>query len=175
MADLEQQVRDADERGFDIDATVEASLDLPSLPESALTLRDLDRAIQIDRARPPEADFCPLDAGSYGIGLPGRPSVRVTTDARVFEFSSDSLQLFSPGGDAFGSFCVEGGAGAADGRGIAWMVQRPNAPAEFVISTRFGPRTVGSFEDLMAALSTVGEPCDFPFADWPGVTVSVIA
>ena len=87
LADLEQQVRDADESGFDIDATVEGSLDLPSLPEPALTLRDLDRAIQIARARPPEVDFRPLDPGSYGIGLPGGEPTRVTTDAgrlRVF-------------------------------------------------------------------------------------------
>jgi hypothetical protein len=34
---------------------------------------------------------------------------------------------------------------------------------------------VGSFEELLAALDVVGEPCDFPFADWPGVAVSVIA
>jgi hypothetical protein len=69
LADLEQQVRNAGESGFDIDATVEDSLDLPALPEPALT--DLDRAIQISRARPPEVEFRPLDAGSYGIGLPG--------------------------------------------------------------------------------------------------------
>ncbi len=175
LADLEQQVRDADEHGFDIDATVEASLDLPALPEPALTLRDLDRAIQIARARPPEVDFRPLDAGSYGIGLPGCEPLRVTTDAGVFEFSSDNFQLFSPGGAAFGAFCVDGTDTEAAGRGIAWRVQRPGADAEFVVATRFGPRTVGSFEDLLAALDVVGEPSEFPYADWPDVTFSVIA
>jgi hypothetical protein len=168
-------VRDADESGFDIEVTVEGSLDLPSLPEPALTLRDLDRAIQIARARPPEVDFRPLDPGSYGIGLPGGASIRVTTDPGVFEFSSDNLQLFSPGGDAFGSFYVDGAGGGGDGRGIAWMVQRPGAEAEFVVETRFGPRRVESFTELTAALDVVGEPCEFPFADWPGVTASVIA
>ena len=54
LAELEQQVTDADDGGFDIDATVEGSLDLPTLPEPALTLRDLDRAIQIARAPPPQ-------------------------------------------------------------------------------------------------------------------------
>jgi len=175
LADLEQQFRDADERGFDIDATVEDSLDLPSLPEPALTLRDLDSAIQIARARPPEVDFRPLDPGSYGIGLPGGPSIRVTTDPCVFEFSSDNFQLFSPGGDAFGSFYVDGAGGGADGRGIAWMVQRPGAELEFVVATRYGPRRVESFAELLAALDVVGEPCEFPLADWPGVTASVIA
>ena len=175
LADLEQQVRDADESGFDIDVTVEGSLDLPALPEPALTLRDLDRAIQIARARPPEVDFRPLDPGSYGIGLPGGVPTRVTTDAGVFEFSSDNFQLFSPGGDAFGAFCVDGAGGGADGLGIAWMVQRPGAEAELVVATRFGPRTVGSFEELLAALDVVGEPSEFPYAEWPGVSVSVIA
>jgi SNF2 family DNA or RNA helicase len=175
LAELEQQVRDAGESGFDIDATVEDSLDLPPLPEPALTLRDLDRAIQIARARPPEVDFRPLDPGSYGIGLPGGEPVRVTADPVVFEFSADNFQLFSPGGDVFSAFCVNGADGDADGRGIAWLVQQPGAKAEFVVATRFGPRTVASFEELLAALDAVGEPTGFPFTDWPGVTVSVIA
>jgi hypothetical protein len=175
LADLEQQVRDADAGGFDIDATVEGSLDLPALPEPGLTLRDLDRAIQIARARPPEVDFRPLDPGSYGIGLPGGAPIRVTTDAEVFEFSSDNFQLFSPGGDVFGAFSVEAASDSADGRGIAWIVQRPGAEAEFVVATKFGPRRVGRFEELLAALDVVGEPCEFPLADWPGVGVSVIA
>lgn len=55
------------------------------------------------------------------------------------------------------------------------MAQRPGAEAEFVVATRFGPRTVASFDELLAALDAVGEPCEFPLADWPGVTVSVIA
>jgi hypothetical protein len=34
---------------------------------------------------------------------------------------------------------------------------------------------VGSFEELLAALDVVGRPCEFPLADLPSVTVSVIA
>jgi hypothetical protein len=82
--------------------------------------------------------------------------------------------LFSPGGEAFGAFCVDS-AGGADGRGVAWIVQRPGAEPEFVVATRFGPRTVASFEELLAALDVVGEPCEFPLADWPSVSVSLIA
>ncbi len=92
-------------------------------------------------------DFRPLDPGSYGIGLPGGEATRITTDAGVFEFSSDNFQLFSRGGDAFRAFCVNGDGGSAEGRGIAWMVQRPGIAAEFVEATQFGPRTVGSFEE----------------------------
>jgi hypothetical protein len=172
---LEQQVGDAGESGFYIDVTVDGSLDLPALPEPTLTLRDLDRAIQIPRARPPEVDFRPLDPGSYGIGLQGGKPTRETTDAGVFEFSSDNFQLFSPGGTRSAGSAWTGAGGIAGGRGIAWMVQRPGAQAEFVVATRFGPRTAGSFEELLAALDVVGEPSDFPYVDWPGVTVSVIA
>ncbi len=175
LADLEQQVRDADESGFDIDAATEGSLDLPQMPESALTLHDLDRAIQIGRARPPEVDFRLLDPGSYAIGLPGGEPIRGTTDPNVFDFSSDNFQLFSPGGEAFGAFRVDGLEVGGRGLGVAWILQRSGAKLEFVVATRFGPRTVGSFEELLAALDVIGEPCEFPFAEWPGVTVSVIA
>ena len=75
----------------------------------------------------------------------------------------------------FGSFCVDGTGGGADGRGVAWIVQRPGAATEFVVATRFGPRRVSTFEELLAALEAAGDPCEFPLADWPGVSVSVIA
>jgi hypothetical protein len=55
------------------------------------------------------------------------------------------------------------------------MVQRPGAEPEFVVATRSGPRTVGNFEELLAALEMLGDPCDFPLAAWPGVTASLIA
>jgi hypothetical protein len=174
LVDLEQQVRDAEEGGFDIDATVEGSLDLPPLPEPALTLRDLDGAIQMARARPPQLEFRALDAGSYEIGIPGAPPVRVTTDAEAFDFSSDNLQFFSPGGEVFGRFTLESREAGAGGPGIAWLAQRADGEVEFVVATRFGPRTVGSFQELLAALDMVGEPCEFPLADWPGVTARAV-
>ena len=42
------------------------------------------------------------------------------------------------------------------------------SPFEFVVATRFGPRTVGSFDELLAALDVVGEPCEFRkfFGTW---------
>ena len=83
--------------------------------------------------------------------------------------------MFSLGGDAFRAFCVDGARGGGDGRGIAWVVQRPDAHAEFVVTTRFGARTVASFEELLAALDIVGEPSEFPLAYWPDVKASVVA
>ncbi len=155
--------------------SVHENLELPPFPELPLVLRDLDRSINLERARPPEIEWRPLDAGSYSIGLPGGAPIRVTTDAQVFDFSADGHQLFSPGGDVFDSFCVEPAPEAAGGRGIAWLLRRTGGGLEFVVATRFGPRRVETFAELLAALDVVGVPTELPLADWPGVTASVIA
>ena len=175
LAEIEEQVREAEQTGLDIDATVDENLNLPKLPESPLTLRDLDRVLNLKRARPPEIDCRPLDARSYGIGLPGGDSVRVTTDAKVFDFSADSHQLFSPGGEVFQSFCIEPSPTVGGGQGIAWVLQRTGGGLEFAVATRFGIRRVETLEELLAAIDSIGAPTDFPLADWPGVTVSMIA
>jgi hypothetical protein len=150
LAEIEEQVRDVQASGFDIDAVVEDRIDVPDLPETPLSLSELDRAINMARARPPEIDWRPLDAGSYGIGLPGGGPVRVTTDAKVFDFSGD-------------------------GRGIAWLLRRETGGAEFVVATRFGLRRVQTLNELLDALDSVGAPTNFPFGEWPGVRVSVVA
>ena len=175
LAEIEEQVRDVQASGFDIDATVEDSLDMPDLPETPLSLSELDRVINIARARPPEIDWRPLDAGSYGIGLPGGEPVRVTTDAKVFDFSGDSHQLFSPGGEIFGRFGVGSPADAGDGRGITWLLRRDSGGEDFVVATRFGLQRVQTLSELLSALDSVGAPTNFPFGEWPGVSVSVIA
>lgn len=175
LAEIEEQVREVQASGFDIDAAVENSVDMPDLPETPLTLSQLDRVINIARARPPEIDWRQLDAGSYGIALPGGEPVRVTTDSRVFDLSGDSHQLFSPGGEVFGRFAVTSPADAGDGRGIAWLLRRESGCEEFVVATRFGLQRVQTLNELLNALDSVGAPTNFPFGEWPGVTVSVIA
>lgn len=175
LAEIEDQVRDAEQTGLDIDATVDESLDLPPLPEPPLGLRDLDRVLNLQRARPPEIEWRPLDAGSYGIGLPGGDSIRVTTDAKVFDFSADSHQLFSPGGEVFDSFFVDSPPVANGGSGIAWLLRSTVGGLEFVVATRFGLQRVKTLSELLAALDVIGVPADFPLADWPGVTVSLIS
>ena len=171
LAEIEQQVRDAEQTGLDIDATVDETVDLPPLPEPPLTLRDLDRALNLERARPPEVEWRPLDAGSYGIGLPGGDFIRVTTDAKVFDFSADNHQLFSPGGEVFDSFRADSPPVANGSSGVAWLLRRPGSGPEFVVATRFGLRRVETFGELLAAMDVIGGPTDFPLADWPGVTL----
>jgi hypothetical protein len=175
LAEIEQQVRDAEQTGLDIDATVDETLDLPPLPEPPLALRDLDRALNLERARPPEIDWKPLDAGSYSIGLPGGDAIRVTTDAGVFDFSADSHQLFSPGGEVFDLFSLESSPEPTADTGVAWLLQRTGGRLEFVVATRFGLRRVQTFGELVAAIDAIGVPTNFPFTEWPGVTVSLIA
>jgi hypothetical protein len=175
IAELEQQVREADQTGFDIDATVEDTLDVPPLPTPPLVLGDLDRVLNNPQARPSQVECRPLDVSSYSIGLPGGDPIRVTTDAEVFDLSSDSHQLFSPGGEVFDSFGVDSPPEASDGRGVAWLLRRDNGGLEFVVATRYGLQTVETIGDLFGALDSIGSPADFPLGDWPGVTVSTIA
>ncbi len=92
LAEIEQQVRDAEQTGLDIDATVDETLDLPPLPEPPLTLRDLDRALNLDRARPPEIDWKALDAGSYSIGTAGS-GTGSTNCRRTFGLTNGSFSL----------------------------------------------------------------------------------
>ena len=175
IAEIEQDVREAEQTGFDIDATVEDSLDLPPLPTSPLVLRDLDRVLNNLQARPAQVDCRPLDARSYSIGLPGGDPIRVTTDAEVFDLSSDSHQLFSPGGEVFDLFGVDLSPEPTDRQGVAWLLRRDSGGLEFVVATRFGLQTVETLGDLLAALDTIGTPTHFPLADWPGVTITPIA
>ncbi len=111
--------------------------------------------------------------------MPGREPVRVTTDAKVFDFSGDSHQLFSPGGDVFERFGVDNPPSTDDSCGIAWLIRRENGTArpltEYVVATRFGLHRVQTLTELLNALESVASPVNFPFEQWPGVTVSVIA
>ena len=175
LAEIEQQVRDAEQSGLDIDSTVDEALDLPALPEPPLTLRDIDCAVNIERARPPEVEWKPLDPGAYSIRAPGAEPIRVTTDAEVFDFSADNHQLFSTGGEAFDLFLNTADPEPAVGPGVAWVVKSPDGSLDFVVATRFGPQRVNTFAELMAAVDAVDAPTDFPLTDWPGVSAFAIA
>jgi superfamily II DNA or RNA helicase len=175
LADIEQQVRDAEQTALDIDLTTQDSLEMQQLAESPLTLPDLDRALRLERARPMGFECRPLDVGSYAIDAPGGTSVRVTTDGAVFEFSADNHQLFSEGGEVFELFCVGPPHTSNDSSGVAWVVNSGNGSIDYVVATRFGLRRIETFNDLLVALDTVGEPIVFPLSDWPGVTVIPVA
>ena len=173
IADLEQQVTDAEKSGFDLDATATGSLELPELPEAALTLADLEAILLRPEACPPGCEARALDVGSFGVTTPGARELRVTTSAEVFDYQADNQQLFSPGGEAFAAFSeVDEPQGAADG--VAWLVQE-GPSRRFVIQTEYGPVEVKTAGQLIQALNQIGQPTCCPVTPSPDTVVRQIA
>jgi ERCC4-related helicase len=102
ISDVEGMVAEAEEGGFDVDEVAGESLDLPELPSSALTLPDIDLALNWEDVRPPGCEWKALDPGSYSLRLPGiTKKIRVTTSADLFDDQFESHDLLSPGGVVF--------------------------------------------------------------------------
>ena len=100
--DIERQARDAEARGFDIDAVTEEDLAMPARALSPVTMNDLDRIIGSSDLMPPGTDVQPLRRREYGLLAPGMTErLRVTTDAEYFEEHAESLELWSPGNPLF--------------------------------------------------------------------------
>lgn len=98
LAEIEHGVNEPDASTFDLSAASTEDLEIPPLPEPALTLMGIDRAMIQPSTRPPGTDWHPLDVGAYSLQSPGMAApIRVTTDADVFDASSDSITegLFS--------------------------------------------------------------------------------
>ena len=99
---IEQQAREAEGRGFDIDAVTEEDLAIPARPPSSVTMDDLDRIIGSSDLMPPGTDIQPMAHREYGLLVPGMGErVRVTTDPEYFEEHAESLELWSPGNALF--------------------------------------------------------------------------
>ena len=100
--DIERQARNAEARGFDIDAVTEEDLAMPSRPLSPVTMNDLDRIIGSSDLMPPGTDIQPMGHREYGLLAPGMTErLRVTTDPEYFEEHAESLELWSPGNPLF--------------------------------------------------------------------------
>ena len=99
---IERQVREARAGGFDIDATVDADVTMPSRTPSPLAMEDLDRVIASPALMPPGTDIQALGHREYGLLAPGMPErLRVTTDPAYYEEHSESVELWSPGNPLF--------------------------------------------------------------------------
>ena len=99
---IEQQAREAEGRGFDIDAVTEADLAMPDRPLSPVTMDDLDRIISSSDLMPPGTDIQAMAHREYGLLAPGMTErLRVTTDPEYFEEHAESLELWSPGNPLF--------------------------------------------------------------------------
>ena len=99
---LEQQTREAEGQGFDIDAVTESDLAMPARTPSPVTMEDLDRIIGSSDLMPPGTDVQPMGRREYGFLAPGMTErLRVTTDPEYFEENAESLELWSPGNPLF--------------------------------------------------------------------------
>lgn len=102
--ELEQKAEAAKQRGFDLDAVLDA--DLLELPRSepTLTFEDLDLVIRHADVLPPGGAVKWLSAGEYSYQAPGMArAVRVTTRPDYFDQHGESLELWSFGSPCFPS------------------------------------------------------------------------
>lgn len=95
--------------GFDLDTAVQVDLDEPARPIPALTLDDLDWVISDPTLMPPGTEVRRLDGQSYGLLLPGRTELRVTTDPTFYDEHADATELWSPGNPIFPNAAELGG------------------------------------------------------------------
>ena len=99
---LRGRIDEAQAGGFDLDQVLDEDLEMPVLPESPLTMADLDRVISRPDLMPPGVEIRPIGAREYGLLAPGmKKELRVTTDPVYYEEHSESLELWSPGNPLF--------------------------------------------------------------------------
>ena len=97
-----RQVQEARTRGFDIDATVDTDVIMPTRAPSPIAMEDLDRVIASSDLMPPGTDVQPLGKREYGLLARGMDErLRVTTDPAYYEEHSESVELWSPGNPLF--------------------------------------------------------------------------
>ena len=100
--EIERRTREAEARGFDIDAVIDEDLTMPVREPSPVTMDDLDRVIGMPDLMPAGADIQPLGHREYGLLAPGMAErLRVTTDPAYFEEHAESVELWSPGSPLF--------------------------------------------------------------------------
>jgi SNF2 family DNA or RNA helicase len=102
LNDVQSDIDQAEQTGFDIDEVTQTDLEEPYRPDSPLDMHDLDRVIQSVPALPPgiTAEFMAKD--QYAYSAPGMPeALRVTTDPEFYEEHAESVELWSPGSPLF--------------------------------------------------------------------------
>ena len=99
---IQQEAREAEQQGFDLDAVTTQDLAMPERPPSPVTMRDLDRIISRPDLMPPGVEIRPLRPREYSLLAPGMVKpVRATTDPQYFEENAGSVEFWSPGSPLF--------------------------------------------------------------------------
>ena len=100
--EIERRTREAEARGFDIDAVIDEDLTVPVREPSPVVMDDLDRVIGMSDLMPAGTDIQPLGHREYGLLAPDMTErLRVTTDPAYFEDHAESVELWSPGSPLF--------------------------------------------------------------------------
>jgi SNF2 family DNA or RNA helicase len=128
LTDLEISAGQGDRTTPDVDEVAADMFEQPPALTPALTLADLDQALNHPGILPPGDEWRRLDPGSYGLRVPGmKDEIRVTTQAEVFDDHFESHEFMSPGGSLFEAIageCLAGGdAPEAAGDGRMWVVR----------------------------------------------------
>ena len=99
---IEQQAREAEGRGFNIDAVTDEDLAIPEQAPSPMTMDDLDRVIGTPNLMPPGFDVQQMGPREYSVLEPGMTErIRVPTNPAYYEAHAESLELWSPGNRLF--------------------------------------------------------------------------
>jgi hypothetical protein len=157
LADLEQMAQEAEQATFDIDVAAEEAFVAPDLPEPAMTLAELDAALNRKDARPAALDWKPLDPGSYAVSMPGmHEPARGTTSAEVFEDHPESMVFLSPGGKLFEEIAALATSDAEQSEGdtgVCWTTPATDAEgSRFLFRTGHGVQAVARLGDLLGLL-----------------------
>lgn len=95
LADLENEITEAEAGAFDIDEVAVGDLTPPVLPPPPLTSRDLEYILLHPDLLPAGWDCSPLDPGSFALSKPGAAQVRVTARGELFDDHPESMAFFS--------------------------------------------------------------------------------
>jgi len=102
LADVDNLAEQDDTEGLDIDEVAAEALEMPSLPETSLSLEDIDRVMNRSDLRPAQVEWQVLDKSSYSLSMPGFPhAIRITTSGRTFDDHFESHDFLSPGNQIY--------------------------------------------------------------------------
>jgi SNF2 family DNA or RNA helicase len=102
VGEIEAALHSGGQAGFDIDAATESELIQPVRADARLSLNDLERLLNSEKAMPPGISVQPLSSHDFRYSAPGMAeSLRVTTDRRFFEEHAECVELWSPGSPLF--------------------------------------------------------------------------
>jgi hypothetical protein len=97
IRDLETQVTEAEQAGFDIDEVAAQDISPPSLPPTPIRPEHMEMLLAMPECLPPGWVVRPLDTGSFGLLATGRAEIRITPRPTLFDDHPESMAWFAPG------------------------------------------------------------------------------